>query len=149
MNQFFKTLWAWLCPAASGFFVLRFSSSKTSAKNEVADMRVVGGDSSTNTSIKTGSRATVTVTATDHGAVQAGMALGTQAIDAAAKSAAGTMATGASMFDGALTAVSKANEQLADAYQQGQAGDQTTLKIAGFVVVGLAAALLLPRIAKG
>lgn len=147
MNQFFQTLWAWLCPAASGFFVLAFSSSKTSAKNEVADMRVVGGDNSTNTSIKTSGA--VNVTATDHGAVKAGMALGTQAIDAAAKSAAGTVASAGSMFDGALTAVSKANEQLADAYQQGQAGDQTTLKIAGFVVVGLAAALLLPSIAKG
>lgn len=143
-----KNLWSWLCPALSGFFLLRFGGdSSTSSKTEIADMRVVGGDGSTNQSVKVGDRSTVTMT--DHGAVSAGMALGTQAIDAAAKSAAGTMATGASMFDGALTAVSKANEQLADAYQQGQAGDQTTLKIAGFVVVGLAAALLLPRIAKG
>lgn len=145
MNQFFTTLWDWLCPAASGFFVLGFSSSKTASTTNITDQRVVGGDDSVNVS----TRGNVNVTATDHGAVQAGMALGTQAIDAAAKSAAGTLATGASMFDGALTAVSKANEKLADAYQQGQAGDQTTLKIAGFVVVGLAAALLLPRMAKG
>lgn len=147
MNQSFKTLWSWLCPAASGFFVLGFSSSKTASTTNITDQRVAGGDGSANVSAS-GSSA-VTVVTTDHGAVDAGMALGTKAIDAAAKSAAGTMATGASMFDGALTAVSKANEQLADAYQQGQAGDQTTLKIAGFVVVGLAAALLLPRIAKG
>lgn len=121
--------------------------SSTASTTNITDQRVVGGDGSSNVSASGSSR--VTVTATDHGAVSAGMELGTQAINAAAKSAAGTMETGASMFDGALTAVSKANEKLADAYQQGQAGEQTTLKIAGFVVVGLAAALLLPRIAKG
>ena len=138
-----KHLWHCLCPALSGFFLLRFGGdSSTSSKTEVNDMRVVGGDSSTNTSVKTGDRSTVNVTATDHGAVQAGMALGTQAIDAAARNAIDTMATTANMFDGAVSAVAKA-------YESGKAGDQVQLKYAGFVVVGLAAVLLLPRIAKG
>ena len=52
------------------------------------------------------------------------------------------------MFDGAVSAVSKANERLALAYQSGQAGDQTQLKYAGFAVVGLAAVMLFSRMGK-
>jgi len=127
---------------ALGHHCPNFSSSKTSSQTDVFDMRVVGGDDSVNVS----ARGDVSVIATDHGAVTAGMQLGTQAIDAAAKSAAATMQTGASMFDGALAAVNKANAQLSDAYEKGQAEDQSMLKIAGFVVVGLAAVALLPRL---
>jgi hypothetical protein len=115
--------------------------SSTSSKTDIRDMRVVGGDNSTNLSANLGEKSTMNVQVTDHGAVSGGLALGTQAIDAAARSAEATAATGASMFEGAVAAVEKA-------YQSGQAGDQVQLKYAGFVVVGLAAVLLLPRIVK-
>lgn len=113
--------------------------SSTSSTTNIYDKRVVGGDGSTNVSADVSGGGSLTVVQTDQGAVDAGLALGSKAIDAATKAAAGTQATAASMFDGALSAVKDSNERLALAYQSGQAGDQTTLKYAGFAVVGLAA----------
>ena len=49
------------------------------------------------------------------------------------------------MFNGALGAVKQANENLSLAYQSGQAGDQTSLKYAGFIVVGLAAVMIFKK----
>lgn len=122
--------------------------SSTASTTNIFDKRVVGGDGSTNLSADVSG--TLVMNQTDHGAVSGGVALGTQAIDAATKAAAGTQASAQSMFKDALAtvkttqesaigAVNQANERLTDAYQQGQAGDQTTLKYAGFIVVGLAA----------
>ena len=138
-----------LCPCFSS----SKSSSSTTNLTENADMRVVGGEGSTNVSA---SDSFVSVMTTDHGAVQAGMTLGTQAIDAATVNTANTLAASKSIFQGALTsnseanrnaigAVTSANERLALAYQSGQAGDQTSLKYAGFVVIGLAAVMLLKK----
>jgi hypothetical protein len=127
------------------------SSSKrvteTTNLTEITDSRVVGGDNSVNLSANDSN---VSVYATDHGAVAGGLSLGSEAVTAATRMAADTNKTTASLFAGALEfggdalsmaagAMSSANEQLADAYQQGNAGDQTQLKYAGFVVVGLAA----------
>lgn len=116
-----------------------FSSSKsaTSSTTTVTDSRVVGGDGSSNLSLNHSAGATVI--ATDHGAVAGGLELAGQAITENTKLAANLSATGASMFEGALDAVSDSSERLALAYQSGQAGDQVGLKYAGFVVVGLAA----------
>lgn len=123
---------------ARGHHCPGFSSSKASTQNktEVTDSRVVGGDNSVNLSAND---STVSVIATDHGAVSGGLELGSMAITAATQSAAQVGASSASMFEGALGAVSDANERLALAYQSGNAGEQTQLKYAGFVVVGLAA----------
>lgn len=157
------------------------SSSKrvteTTNLTEITDSRVVGGEGSVNLSAND---SRVSMVMTDHGAVSGGLGLGSQAVTAAAKMAADTNKTGASMFAGALDfagknnsqafafagdgldfassnnrqafgfagdamsqavgAISAANSQLADAYQSGNAGDQTQLKYAGFIVVGLAVA---------
>lgn len=121
------------------------SEASTSSTTENRDMRVVGGDASTNISTND---STVNVMTTDHGAVQAGMTLGTQAIQAATSSTNNALTSSTNIFEGALGAVSKANERLALAYQSGQAGDQTSLKYAGFVVVGLAAVMLLGQFKK-
>ena len=118
------------------------SSASTSSTTNNTDARVVGGNDSTNLSAN---NSTVSVIATDHSAVQAGLQLGSQAIDAVTKTTAVQADSAANMFQGALTAVNKANENLALAYQSGQAGDQTTLKYAGFIVVGLAAVALLGK----
>lgn len=111
------------CPGIGG-------SSKTSSSTEVADMRVVGGEGSINVSNKGGSTS-LSVIATDQGAVAGGLALGSKAVDTVAKTAADTVASSSAMFENALGEVAKA-------YQSGNAGEQTQLKYAGFIVVGLA-----------
>jgi len=126
------------CPAFGGS---SSSAASTSSTTENTDMRVVGGNDSTNTSTKI-SATDSTITMIDAGAVKAGMDLGSQAIDASVKSSQAAIDSGANMFEGALGAVKDANERLALAYQSGQAGDQTSLKYAGFIVVGLAAVML-------
>lgn len=136
-----------ILPALGPFFCLHFggsssSSASTTSTVENADMRVVGGANSQNVSAKD---STVNITATDHGAIAGGVQLGTKAIDAASTNTATVLAAGANMFEGALGAVGDSNKRLALAYQSGQAGDQTTLKYAGFIVVGLAAVALLGK----
>ena len=139
-----------LCPAFGGSSK---SSASTTSTTENRDMRVVGGNDSTNISAND---STLTVLTTDHGAVSAGMTLGTQAIDASTKTTAAALDAGQNMFQGALNsaadanqsaigAVNSANERLALAYQSGQAGDQTSLKYAGFIVVGLAAVMIFKK----
>lgn len=107
-------------------------------------MRVVGGNDSTNTSTKIAATNS-TIQITDNGAVKAGMDLGSQAIDATVKTSQAAMDSGENMFAGALGAVSEANKQLTQAYQSGQAGDQVSLKYAGFIVVGLAAVMIFKK----
>lgn len=121
------------CPCFGG------SSSASASTTNNTDMRVVGGDDSVNLSAQ---NSDVSIIATDHGAVAAGMQLGSEAITASTKTATAAMDSGTNMFNGALGAVKDANERLALAYQSGQAGDQTSLKYAGFIVVGLAAVML-------
>ena len=123
-------------------FCLSFDNSSTASSSSTTnntDMRVVGGANSANISAQ---NSNVSLITTDHGAVAAGLELGTRAIDASTISSSGALSAGADMFKGAIGAVSQANERLALAYQSGQAGDQTSLKYAGFVVVGLAAVML-------
>ena len=122
------------CPCFGGG-----SSSASSSTTNNTDMRVVGGADSVNLSAQ---NSDVSIIATDHGAVEAGMQLGSQAITASTKTATAAMDAGSNMFEGALNAVSSANDKLALAYQSGQQPEQTALKYAGFAVVGLAAVML-------
>lgn len=124
-----------LCPAFDGS-----SSASSSSTTNNTDSRVVGGAQSVNVSANNSDN--LHIIATDHGAVSAGMQLGTAAIAAATTSTKNALSTSADMYQGALGAVSSANEKLALAYQSGQAGDQTSLKYVGFIVVGLAAVTL-------
>jgi hypothetical protein len=112
------------------------SSAASSSTTNNTDARVVGGEGSTNISA-----ANSQITVTDGGAVAAGIGLAAKALDVNANS-------GAAMFEGALKTVDQAGERLALAYQSGQAGDQTSLKYAGFAVVGLAAVMLFSRVNK-
>lgn len=118
------------------------SSSASSSTTNNTDMRVVGGDGSSNTSAQNSGAGDLTIIATDQGAVKAGMDLASQAIDANSHTTGAALDTTAQIYEGALGAVSSANERLALAYQSGQAGDQTQLKYAGFIVVGLAAVMI-------
>ena len=137
-----KKIFTLICPAMGPWFHLSFSSSETSSTTQNTDARVVGAAESTNISAH---NSAVSVMVTDQGAVKAGLDLGSKAIDASTKNAGATITAAGDMFDGAVSAVSKANERLALAYQSGQAGDQTSLKYAGFVVVGLAAVMLFKK----
>lgn len=141
-----------LCPGISS------SRSATSALNQTEnrDMRVVGGEGSSNISANDSD---VTVISTDHGAVNAGLTLGSQALEYSASTTSDALSAAKSFFTGALSsvtqsqqaavgAVSVANERLASAYQSGQQPEQTNLKYAGFVVVGLAAVMLLSGLKK-
>lgn len=103
------------------------SSSSTTNNTDNSSEALTAGQVASNTLVKGSSN---TITVTDQGAVRAALDF--------AKSAA---ATSQSMYEGALATVSSQNKLLANAYQQGQAGDQTQLKYAGFAVVGLAVAV--------
>lgn len=125
------------CPCASLFGGGGSSSSASSTTNNNTDARVVGGNDSVNLSVHNSDN--LQVIATDHGAVAAGMQLGTQAIDAARNNSAAAINAGSDMFAKSVAAVNQSSDKLALAYQSGQAGDQTSLKYVGFIVVGLAA----------
>lgn len=139
MNKYLR----WICPALGAWCTLSFGGdSETKSETKNTDARVVGGTESTNISAHD---STVSVIATDHGAVKAGLDLGSQAISASTKNAGATIDAAGDMFAGAVGAVSKANENLALAYQSGNAGEQTQLKYAGFIVVGLAAVMIFKK----
>lgn len=141
------------------------SSSETVNKTEVRDMRVVGGEGSSNVSANADGN--VTVIATDHGAVNAGMQLGTQAIDATVKNGQGLQQTTETLYSGALSfakdansraldAVTTAGDQVAGAYKKvasdlataftdSKAPDKSLLMVGGAVVVGLAGLMFFAR----
>lgn len=123
------------------------SDSDSSQKSSNIDARVVGGEQSTN--VSSNGSGDISLVTTDHGAVAGGLAVGGQAIDAMARTADNLSTTGANMFEGALNVLSKANEQVAAAYQSGNAPEQTSLKYAGFAVVGLVALLAVGAAVKG
>ena len=158
------------CLAMSGLAYFSDSQSSSSAttenKTEIRDMRVVGGEGSQNISAND---STVNVTATDFGAVQGGLntagkafQLSTQLVSDNTKQ---TINAGLSMFDGALksqngmfgsalsaikdanssalASVADARGDVAAAWQNSQTPENSMLKIAGFVVVGLAAVSLI------
>lgn len=144
-------------PMAGLAYIGGDSSAATTNKSEVRDMRVVGGDASQNISANDSN---VSVIATDHGAVLAGLstadkafALSTQLVGDNTKQ---VLNAGLSMFDGALqsvqsssaqalNSVASARQDVAAAWQNSQTPENSMLKIAGFVVVGIAAVSLLAK----
>lgn len=161
-----KNLLFWLLPAFGPFLRLNFggdstSTSETKNLTEVRDMRVVGGEASTNISAN---NSAITVTPTDYGAIREGTALAAIGLNTADKTFAlstrlvddttkRTLDAGLSMFTGALgaigksssealSAVSDARQDVAGAYSNAVTPENGMLKIAGFVVVGIAAVSL-------
>lgn len=144
----------WLLPAAfTSVFRLCFSDSQSMTANttEQTENRVTGGNSSQNVNARD---STVNIVATDFDAVAGGLntannaiAMSTQLVGDSTKQ---VLNAGLSMFTGAinsanasnssaLNAVSKAREDVAAAWQNSQTPENNMLKIAGFVVVGIAA----------
>lgn len=113
------------------------SSSSSSSTTNQTDMRVVGGDQSTNLSTQSNT-ATIEVTSTDHAAVKTALEMA-GAVSGAAQKLSADIVNGA--IDSNAQTVSSALKEVGAAYQQGAAGDQIQLKYAGFIVVGLAAVM--------
>lgn len=107
-------------------------------------MRVVGGDASQNISANDSN---VSIVATDFGAVQAGLNTADKAFALSTKLVSDTTKSNteaqASMFAGALGAVASARNDVAAAWKNSQTPENSMLKIAGFVVVGIAAVSLI------
>lgn len=99
------------------------SASSTQSTNDESQLDQ-SGSYTNNLNVK-GSNNTTTLS--DQGAIK-------QALEYATNVAARSE----TMFNGALATVKDQNKLLANAYQQGGAGDQTQLKYAGFILVGLA-----------
>lgn len=113
------------------------SSSSTTNHYEDTQTQAAGGDNSNVSSLNVKAEGS-TINVADQGSIQA-------AFDFAKNASA----TSQSMYEGALATVSSQNKLLAQAYQNGQAGDQTQLKYAGFAVVGLAVAMAAAIAIKG
>lgn len=112
------------------------SNSSSSNSTENRDMRVVGGNDSVNLSAND---STLSVVTTDHGSVDKSFQLADKALSLSTK-AIGDSATSAlqatqSMYEGALGSINKA-------YENSTTPENNQLKIAGFVVVGIAAVSL-------
>lgn len=155
------------CPSFGGD-----SATASTTSTEIRDMRVVGGDKSTNTSAVTETQGNNnTIITTDHGAVLGGLNLATAAnrnvTDAAQNLFTGAINSATQANKAAMSFADSANEkalnfagsaldkasqasagalsQLAGAYEKGQAGDQVALKYAAFAVVGVVALLALKK----
>ena len=117
------------------------SQANTTSTTEQRDMRVIGGDASQNISANDS-----TITVTDFGAVKGGLNTANKALELSTQLISDTTKTNteaqASMFAGALGAVSSARQDVADAWKDSQTPENDMLKIAGFVVVGIAAVSL-------
>lgn len=115
------------------------SESSTSNSTENRDMRVVGGNNSVNLSAND---STLSVVTTDLGTVDKSFQLADKALSLSTKaigdSATSAIQTTQSVFEGALGSITKA-------YENSATPENNQLKIAGFVVVGIAAVGLLMK----
>lgn len=126
MTVFKLTSWlglvAWLSPCLGG---ASESSSDTTTSN--TDMRVVGGEQSTNVSAQNS-----TVTLTDQGAVHDAFGFGEKVVAGAFEFATGTQTAADDMVESAMSKVS-------DAYETAKAGEQRVFAGAVLAVVGIVA----------
>lgn len=148
-----KNLFLLLLPSLGPWLCLSFSDSQANTSNatDQRETRVTGGHQSQNVNA---SESTVNITATDYDAVAGGLNTANNALALSTKlvgdSTKQVLNAGLSMFTGALdsanvsnsaalNAVSKARDDVAAAWQNSQTPENSMLKIAGFVVVGVAA----------
>lgn len=146
---------------------LRFSDSDStqqqSTVNRNNDGRVVGGEMSSNASITGDVGGSVHIVGTDHGAITAGAATASKALDAAmagvttlgdvskqavksgADLSAAALSNNASVTAGALSAVRSAQDQFSSTLENVKSSDVRVLVVAGLAVVGIAATQLLKR----
>lgn len=144
-----KSIFKFLFPLAG--FNLSFggdsnSSNETVNKTDVRDMRVVGGNDSANVSA---TDSTVNVVTSDHGAINGAFQTVDKALQLSTKlvgdNAKQTIEANKNMFEGVLTQSNAAISAVKGAYENSQNPENTQLKIAGFVVVGIVAVSMLVK----
>lgn len=119
-----------------------FSSSKSNSQTftENADLRVVGGDNSLNTSQKIDvSGSSNTITATDFGAVSGSLKLALQGVEGAQRTASQAIESTGGLLSGALDMVGRQQKEFTSAVENIKTGDNRALIVVGMAVVGIAA----------
>lgn len=133
--NFIRQLLALICP----LFAFRLSfggdSDSTQTTNNT-DARVVGGDNSTNASVKAGGDVIIT----DRGAVADSLGLARRGIEAVESTAKLSIGNSADMLAGILQSTEAQQGAFTSALQKVETKDTTTLIYAGMAVIGLAAA---------
>lgn len=121
------------------------SASTSEQKTKNSDMRVVGGDSSVNTSqafdLSGQTGGTVNLTATDFGAVQGALKLATTTVQGQQQANKDTLAANGSILDNALHTLGDQQAAFTSAVENIKTNDKT-LAIAGAVVVAAIAAAM-------
>lgn len=118
------------------------SSSQQSTENN--DMRVVGGDNSTNQSIKVGGSNNV-VTSTDHGAVAGSLQLAMKGVEQANQTTQQALSTTGGLLEGALKNSGEQAQQFTETIKDIKTSDVRVLVIAGLAVVGIAGVMVFKK----
>lgn len=121
------------------------SQPTSNTKTENADMRVVGGNDSINTSTKLAIKQDGignTITTTDYGSVGAALKLAMNGVEQANATAQQAVASSGGILDGALHNQAASTQQFVDSVTAIKTTDVRVLVIAGLVVVGLGAAFV-------
>lgn len=129
------------------------SKSSSSNRTDNNDQRVVGGDGSTNNSIRVSEAGDVTLAITDAGQTA-------KAIDSVSLIADQALSLSGEMTRGALSTVDTATQgfqrgitdlfdksvnEISDAYETSKAGEQKVLVAAGLLVVGMVALFIVKK----
>lgn len=136
--RLFKVVYAWSCEPCFG------GSSSSRQDTSSIDARVVGAEGSTNLSVA-GNSGPVSVTTTDHGAVQGSLQLALAGVEGAQRLASQAQESQGSILSGALRMAGEQQQQFTNALENVKTSDVRVLIIAGLAVVGLAGAMLLKR----
>lgn len=125
------------------------SNPTTNTKTENADLRVVGGNDSVNTSSKLGltlgdgsHENSISVVTADYGAVSAALKLALAGIEGANHTTDTALQSAGGLLDGALHNGAAATQQYVDTLKDIKTSDVRVLVIAGLAVVGLGAAFV-------
>lgn len=139
-----RILWALVAQMVFGVRLYFGGSSSSRQTTSNIDARVVGGDGSSNVSVS-GNSGPVSVTSTDHGAVQGGLQLALAGVEGANRLAEQAQASQGGILSGALRMASEQQQQFATALTNVKTSDVRVLIIAGLAVVALVAASMFKR----
>lgn len=135
------------CTAMGGALYFGGSKSKSSQATKNIDARVVGGESSLNTSqvIDASGGSRVRITSTDHGAVSKSLDLAIKGVEGANTTTRQVIEAQGSLLNGALKMSGEQSQKLADTVENLKGNDVRVLVVAGLAVVGVTAAMLFKR----
>lgn len=118
------------------------SDSASTTKTENNDQRVVGGDSSVNSSTKLEiSGSSNDITLTDQGAIGAGLQLALKGLEVGQSTARESIASNGALLDGVLKNAGAEQAAVIDTISNIKTSDVRVLIVAGLAVVGIGAAV--------